>query len=162
MPKAARQYWLMKSEPDVFSFEDLWKAARRRTFWDGVRNYTARNFMRDAMKTGDGVLYYHSNADPPGIAGLAKVAREGYVDATAFDPADPHFDPKSDPNAPRWIGVDIQATRKLTNYVPLADIRANKRLAKMALVQRGQRLSVQPVTAAEWREVCRMGGVKPD
>jgi len=162
MPERTRRYWLMKSEPEVFSFDDLWAAEDRRTFWDGVRNYTARNSMRDVMKKGDGILFYHSNADPPGVAGLAEVAREGYPDASAFDPNDPHFDPRSDPQAPRWYGVDVRATRRLKALVSLAELKANPKLATMAVVQRGQRLSVQPVTRAEWEEVCRMGGVPPD
>ena len=157
---AKRRYWLLKSEPDVFSFEHLWKAKGRRTCWDGVRNYTARNFMRDDMKVGDGVLYYHSNTDPPGVAGVAQVVKEGYPDHTQFDPQDKHFDPKADPENPRWMMVDIKAVKKAATYVPLADLKANAKLADMALVQRGQRLSVQPVTAAEWREVLRMAGLK--
>ncbi len=155
-----RSYWLLKSEPDLFSFEDLWNSKGRRTHWDGVRNYTARNFMRDEMKVGDGVLFYHSNAKPPGVAGVAEVVREGYPDFTQFDPEDAHFDPKADPDAPRWYMVDIRARAGARSFVPLADLKANPRLAKMALVQRGQRLSVQPVTPAEWREVLRMAGLK--
>jgi predicted RNA-binding protein with PUA-like domain len=153
MPERARRYWLMKSEPEVFSFDDLWAQEGRRTFWDG---------LRDDMKKGDGILFYHSNADPPGVAGLAEVVREGHSDASAFDPRDPHFDSRSDPEAPRWYGVDIRATRRLKALVSLAALKANRKLASMALVQRGQRLSVQPVTRVEWVEVCRMGGVPPD
>lgn len=155
-----RRYWLLKSEPHVFSFEHLWKAKGRRTCWDGVRNYTARNFMRDEMKVGDGVLYYHSNATPPGVAGVAQVVREGYPDHTQFDPNDGHFDPKADPDAPRWMMVDIKGIKKAASFVPLEELKANPKLAEMAVVQRGQRLSVQPVTAAEWREVLRMAGLK--
>lgn len=154
-----RRYWLMKSEPDVYSFDDLWKDKGRRTCWDGVRNYRARNFMRDDMKVGDGVLYYHSNAKPPGIAGVAQVVKEGYPDHTQFDPKDSHFDPKSDPDDPRWIMVDIKGVKKAASYVTLDDLKANGKLAEMAVVQRGQRLSVQPVTAKEWREVLKMAGI---
>lgn len=154
-----RRYWLLKSEPDVFSFDDLLAAKGRRTGWDGVRNYRARNFLRDELKVGDGVLFYHSNAKPPGVAGVAEVVREGYPDPTQFDPADPHFDPKSDPDAPRWFQVDVRAVTPLERPVSLEDLKANPKLAGMAVVQRGQRLSVQPVTAAEWRDVLRMGGV---
>jgi len=156
MPK--RRYWLMKSEPDVFSFEDLWKAKGRRTAWDGVRNYRARNFMRDDMQVGDGVLYYHSNADPPGVAGVAEVASHPYPDPTQFDPRSKYFDPKSSREEPRWQLVDVKAVAALPRFVPLEDLKQNARLARMGVVQRGNRLSVQPVTAAEWREVLRMGG----
>lgn len=152
-----RRYWLLKSEPDVFSFDDLWSAGGRRTLWDGVRNYKARNFLRDDLAKGDGVLYYHSNADPPGVAGVAEVARTGYPDPTQFDPGDDHYDPKADPDDPRWFAVDVRAVRRLA-FVPLADLKANPKLRGMAVCQRGQRLSVQPVTPAEWAEVLRMGG----
>lgn len=161
-PRATPNYWLMKSEPDVFSFDDLWKSPKRRTMWDGVRNYQARNFMRDAMRVGDGVLFYHSNATPPGVAGIAKVASEAYDDPTQFDPKDKHFDPKSKPEAPRWQLVDVQAVKKLKEFVPLDELRAQRSLAKMALLQRGQRLSVQPVTRAEWKRVVAMGGLDSD
>jgi len=159
MPK---QYWLMKSEPDVFSFTDLWKAKGRRTCWDGVRNYQARNFMRDLMKKGDGVLFYHSNAKPPGIAGIAEVVKEGYPDHTAFDPQDSHFDPKSDPANPTWMMVDIKAKKALPKFLSMDDLKGAKKLASMAVVQKGQRLSVQPVTPAEWRTVLAMGGLSED
>jgi len=156
MPK--RRYWLMKSEPDVFSFDDLWKAKGRRTAWDGVRNYRARNFMRDDMQVGDGVLYYHSNAEPPGVAGVAEVASRPYPDPTQFDPKSKYFDPKSTPEDPRWQLVDVKAVEKLPRFVSLTDLKENAKLASMGAVQRGNRLSVQPVTAAEWREVLGMGG----
>ena len=159
MPK--RRYWLMKSEPSVFSFEDLWMSKGRRTPWDGVRNYQARNFMRDDMQPGDGVLFYHSNADPTGVAGIAEVASESYPDATQFDPADGHFDPKSKPEQPRWQLVDIKAVRKTPRTVPLAELKAEPKLADMVLCQRGSRLSVQPVTPKEWRQVHRMAGLEP-
>jgi predicted RNA-binding protein with PUA-like domain len=149
----------MKSEPDVFAFADLWKAKGRRTPWDGVRNYRARNFMRDQMKVGDPVLYYHSNAEPPGVAGVAEVASEAYPDPTQFDPQSKYFDAKSDPDAPRWWLVDVKAVKKLPRFVSLADLKANTELAEMAVVQRGNRLSIQPVTGSEWREVLRMGGL---
>ena len=154
-----RRYWLLKSEPDVFSFDDLQEAPAKRTLWDGVRNYQARNFLRDEMRVGDGVLYYHSNADPPGVAGVARVAREGYPDPTQFDPSDAHFDPESDPDDPRWYVVDVEAVVPAGRFVTLADIRAQAELGDMALVQRGQRLSVQPVTPEEWRVVLRLMGV---
>ncbi len=153
-------YWLMKSEPDVFSYAQLEAAPKQTTLWDGVRNYQARNMMRDEMKVGDLILYYHSNTKPPGIAGVARVVGEGYPDPTQFDPNDSHFDPKSQEDNPRWFVVDIQAVTPLKEYVSLDDIRANGKLADMAVVQRGQRLSVQPVGSAHFREVLRMGGLK--
>lgn len=154
----APSYWLMKSEPDVFSFDDLCSARGKRTCWDGVRNYQARNFLRDAMKKGDGVLFYHSSTKPAGVAGLAEVVKAGYPDPTQFDAHDAHHDPDSDPADPRWFMVDIRATKKLPTFVTLDALKANRKLARMAVIQRGQRLSVQPVTAAEWNEVKRMGG----
>jgi len=160
MPKRPRHYWLVKSEPDVFSITDLWKAKGRTTCWDGVRNYQARNFMRDEMKIGDGVLYYHSNSKPPGVAGLAEVVREGYPDHTQFDPADSHHDPKSDPDDPRWYMVDVRATLIFDELVPLEALKANPALADMKLVQRGMRLSVQPVLAAEWKAVLAQARAK--
>lgn len=153
-------YWLMKSEPDVYSYGHLEAAPKQTTLWDGVRNYQARNMMRDEMKVGDLILYYHSNTKPPGIVGVARVVKEGYPDPTQFDPKDSHFDPKSQEANPRWFVVDIQAVAALKNYVSLEDIKANGKLADMAVVQRGQRLSVQPVAAAHFREVIRMGGLK--
>lgn len=162
MPKQReRQYWLIKSEPDVFSFADLQQAKGKRTHWDGVRNYQARNTMRDDMKRGDGVLYYHSNAKPVGIAGLAEVVKEGYPDFTATDPADSHFDPKSKPEDPTWFMVDVKARKVMKTFVTLDALKANAKLNKMAVVQRGQRLSVQPVSYKDWCEVCRMGDVEP-
>jgi len=154
-----RRYWLMKSEPDVFSWDHLWRSKGRRTCWDGVRNYQARNFMRDEMKKGDLVLFYHSNAKPPGVAGVAEVVKEGYPDPTQFDPKDGHYDAKSDPENPRWFMVDIRAKAVLPEFVAMDAMKANTKLADMAVVQRGQRLSVQPVKPAEWREVLRMGGL---
>jgi predicted RNA-binding protein with PUA-like domain len=149
----------MKSEPDVFSFDDLWKAKGRRTHWDGVRNYQARNFMRDEMRVGDGVLYYHSNAKPPGVAGIAEVASEAYPDPTQFDPADAHFDPGSSLDDPRWWLVDVVAVTRFDELVSLDALKAEPALSQMAVTQRGSRLSVQPVTAAEWRVVLRMAGI---
>ncbi len=155
-----KRYWLVKSEPDVFSFDDLWKAPKRTTHWDGVRNYQARNLLRDEMRVGDGVLYYHSNADPPGVAGVAQVARAGYPDPTQFDPADAHYDPGADPDEPRWFVVDVRAVQKLPRFVPLAELKAHPKLASMVVVQRASRLSVQPVTAEEWKSVLALGGAK--
>ena len=152
-----RKYWLLKTEPETFSFDDLLRAPAKTTGWDGVRNYQARNFLRDQMKKGDRVLIYHSNADPPAVVGEAEVAREGYPDPTQFDRRDDHYDPESSPDEPRWYQVDVKAVRKLPTPVPLPLIRETPALRKMALVQRGQRLSVQPVTEAEYATVVALG-----
>ncbi|MEY2733379.1 MAG: hypothetical protein RL340_438 [Gemmatimonadota bacterium] len=154
-------HWLVKSEPDVFSFADLLKAPKKTTCWDGVRNYQARNTLRDQMKQGDRLFYYHSNAEPSGIAGICEVVREGYPDHTAFDPTDPHFDPKSRRDEPTWYMVDVRAVAAFPRLVTLAELKGVKGLEKMALVQKGSRLSVQPVTRKEWEIVCRIAGVPP-
>ena len=154
----ARRYWLLKTEPETFSFDDLVRAPARTTGWNGVRNYQARNLLRDAMKKGDRVLIYHSSADPPAVVGEAEIAREGYPDPTQFDRKDDHFDPDSAPDEPRWYQVDVRALRKLPKEVPLPLIRETPALRKMALVQRGQRLSVQPVTEAEYEAIVALGG----
>jgi predicted RNA-binding protein with PUA-like domain len=156
---ARERRWLVKSEPEVFSFEDLWGSKARTTVWDGVRNYQARNLIRDELAVGDGVLFYHSSCDPPGVAGLAEVARSGYPDPTQFDARGEHFDAASDPHEPRWYAVDLRAVRRLPRFVSLAELRSAPELAAMALLRRGNRLSVQPVTPAEWRAVCRLGGL---
>ena len=159
MSRRGRRYWLLKSEPHVFSYGDLERSPKRTTPWDGVRNYQARNFLRDELRPGDGVLFYHSSAKPMGIAGLAVVSSEPYPDPTQFERGHTYADPKSDPDDPRWYVVDVEAVRPVEPLITLAEIKANKKLAKMALVQRGSRLSVQPVRPAEWREVLRMAGV---
>ena len=146
----------MKSEPHVYSFEDLVKD--KTTHWDGVRNYQARNFMRDKMKIGDYVLFYHSNHKPPHIAGIARICKEGYPDFTAFDSENKYFDASSSPENPRWIMVDIEAIKALTSIVPLLDLKENPALDEMLVVQRGQRLSVQPVEKKHFDEVLRMSG----
>ncbi len=158
MPRREPRYWLMKSEPSVYSFDDL--VREKRTFWDGVRNYQARNLMRDEMKVGDRVLFYHSNADPPGVAGLAKIVKEAYPDPTQFDPKDAHFDPKSKPEDPRWVVVDLAPLKKLKRFVSREDLRGAPKLKDMGVLRRGNRLSVQPVTPGEWRAVLALGGVK--
>lgn len=152
------RHWLVKTEPDVFSFDDLVNAKGRTTHWDGVRNYQARNTLRDEMKLGDLVLVYHSNAEPPGAVGIAKIVREGYPDHTQFDPKDGHFDPESDPANPRWFMVDLQAVAPLARLVPLPELRDAKGLQKMVLLQKGSRLSVQPVAKDEFELVVKMGG----
>jgi predicted RNA-binding protein with PUA-like domain len=155
-----RRYWLVKSEPDCFSWDDLTKAPKRTTHWDGVRNYQARNMLRDEMKKGDLVFFYHSSTDPMAIVGVAEVVREGYADHTQFDPKEDHFDAQSDPGAPRWFMVDIRAKRAFREPVTLAALRAQPGLERMVLLQKGSRLSVQPVRPDEWRIVCEMGGVE--
>jgi predicted RNA-binding protein with PUA-like domain len=155
--KSSRRHWLVKSEPDAFSFDDLLASPDRTTGWSGVRNYQARNFMRDDMKLGDPVFFYHSSADPTAIVGVAEVVREGYPDPTAFDPRDSHFDPKSKPDSPTWIMVDLRAVERLARPVSLADLKGVKGLEGMALLQRGSRLSVQPVSASEWEIVYSLG-----
>jgi len=154
------KHWLLKTEPEVFSFDDLLAAPRRTSGWDGVRNYQARNFLRDQMKKGDLVLIYHSSAAPPSVVGVAEVVREGYPDPTQFEPGHPHYDPEANRGAPRWYQVDVRAVRKLARPVPLPLIRATKALARMPLVQRGQRLSVQPVSPAEFEAVLALGAAK--
>ena len=145
-------YWLMKSEPDEFSIDDLVRAPKKTTPWFGVRNYLARNYMRDAMKVGDGVLFYHSSCPEPGIAGLAKVASTPYPDETQFDPKGKYFDPKATRETPRWMLVDVKLERK-TRLVSLAEMRAEKALAGMITLQRGNRLSITPVSPAEWKHI---------
>lgn len=152
-----RHFWLVKSEPGAFSFDDLVGSPRKTTGWDGVRNYQARNFMRDGMKQGDLVLFYHSNAEPTAVMGVAQVVREAYPDHTAFDRNDPHYDPRSERDAPTWMMVDLRAAERFMHPVTLAELRAEPGLEQMALLQRGSRLSVQPVTAEEFRIVRRLG-----
>lgn len=154
-----RRYWLMKSEPDVYSFSDLQAEPDATDYWDGVRNYQARNFMRDDMRVGDRVLFYHSRTKPPHVVGVAEIASEAYPDPTALDPESKYFDPKSSTENTRWVVVDVRALAPLAEPVSLAALKANPALSDMAVVQRGQRLSVQPVTEAEYREVLRMGGL---
>ncbi len=143
-------YWLMKSEPAECSVDDALAAPRATVPWVGVRNYQARNFMRDAMRVGDGVLFYHSSCPQPGIAGLAEVATAAFVDPTQFDRKSPYFDPKSKRDAPRWMCVEVRALKK-TRLVPLGELHEHRVLAKMAALRPGNRLSITPVTAAEWK-----------
>jgi predicted RNA-binding protein with PUA-like domain len=150
-----KQYWLVKSEPEVFSFDDLLAAPGRTTHWDGVRNFAARNHLR-AMKKGDRVLFYHSSAKPTAVVGLAEVVREAYPDATALDKKHPHFDPKSKPDDPTWFMVDIKAVEAFKRPVSLDEIKKVEELSKMALVRLG-RLSVQPVTAEEFETITKLG-----
>ena len=151
------RYWLIKSEPDVFSFNDLQNAPKRTTCWDSVRNSSARNFLRDGMKKGDRCFYYHSNAEPSAIVGICEVVKEGYPDHTAWDPAHDYYDPTCDPDVPTWFMVDVQAVKALPKPVSPEAIKAAPALAEMALVRVG-RLSVVPVTPAEWQTILTMGG----
>jgi predicted RNA-binding protein with PUA-like domain len=142
----------MKSEPDECSIDDVLAAPGRTTPWTGVRNYQARNFMRDGMRIGDGVLFYHSSCPEPGIAGLAEVASAAYPDATQFDPKSDYYDPQSRREEPRWYNVDVRALKK-TRLVPLAELRSQKALKKMITLRPGNRLSITPVTEAEWKHI---------
>ncbi|MEG1456333.1 MAG: EVE domain-containing protein, partial [Comamonas sp.] len=141
------RYWLMKSEPDAFSIDDLQRVGTEP--WNGVRNYQARNFMRDQMQVGDGVLYWHSSCAEPGIYGLASIASEARVDPTQFDPASPYHDPRSSPDKPRWLLVDVKALHK-TRPVGIAELRSHPALADMTVLQKGNRLSISEVTPAQW------------
>ena len=145
------RYWLMKSEPSVYSIDDLLRDGK--TMWDGVRNYQARNFMRDQMKVGDQVFFYHSNAEPSGIAGIAKVAGQSYPDPTAFDKKDVHFDPKSKKDSPTWYLVDLVFFKKFKKCLSLEELKKMKSLEGMLLLQKGSRLSVQPVSEKHWQTI---------
>lgn len=145
------RHWLLKSEPEVFSIEDLKK--QKRTGWEGVRNYQARNFLRDDLKLGDLVFFYHSNSDPSGIAGIARVCREGHPDPTQFEKKSEYFDPKATKEKPIWCQVEVEFVEAFPQVIPLERLRGEKALAKMLLLQKGSRLSVMPVSAAEWAAV---------
>jgi len=149
-----KHYWLFKSEPEVYGIDDLEQDGT--TYWDGVRNYQARNLLRDEIKRGDGVLYYHSRNPPIGVAGVATVSRSGYPDPTQFDESSKYHDPKATDENPRWFVVDVTFERTLPRVVELAELKANPKLAEMMVVQRGARLSVQPVTRQQFDEVLRM------
>ena len=153
-------YWLFKSEPDCFSFAHLMAAPDRTTGWDGVRNFQARNFLRDDIKRGDKVLYYHSNAIPPAIAGIAEVVEDGHPDPTAFDPLADHHDAKSDPASPTWFQVAIRAIAPIDPPLGLPQLRLVPELAAMELLRKGSRLSIQPVTEGEWKVVLKLAGIK--
>jgi predicted RNA-binding protein with PUA-like domain len=147
-------YWLMKSEPDVFSIDDLARA--RTTAWEGVRNYQARNYLRDGMKRGDLAYFYHSNCDEPAIVGIMEIAREAYADPTQFDRKSDYYDAGSTRDQPRWFMVDVRFRRRLKRPIPLAELKRCRELAALALVRRGNRLSVMPVTEAQWRFIEKM------
>lgn len=152
-----RHYWLLKSEPDCFSYDDLLASPRRTTHWSGVRNYQARNFIRDDMKKGDGVLFYHSSAEPAGIAGTAEIVRHGYPDFTAWDPSDDHYDPKSSESNPIWYMVDVRAGERFRQFLDLPGLRHVRALEQMELLRKGSRLSIQPVRPEEWDAILQMG-----
>jgi predicted RNA-binding protein with PUA-like domain len=153
----ARRYWLMKSEPEAFSIQDLKKAPRGTTFWDGIRNYQARNFLRDQVQVGDGVLFYHSNAAPPAVVGTATVASAPRPDPTQFDAKDGHYDPGSSPAEPRWYGVEIKFEGVFKRSLSLDELKTIPALGDMVLLKRS-RLSVQPVSPDEWRIITKLGG----
>jgi predicted RNA-binding protein with PUA-like domain len=154
------RHWLMKSEPDEVSIDDLAAARGRKVAWFGVRNYQARNFMRDDMKVGDRAFFYHSSCPEPGIAGIVEVSKAAFPDATQFDAASKYHDPKATRAAPRWFNVEVRLVEK-TRLVALAELRADLALATLTILQRGNRLSITPVTPAEWTRVCRLAGAKP-
>jgi predicted RNA-binding protein with PUA-like domain len=154
------QYWLIKSEPDVFSIHDLAKAKKKTTHWEGVRNYQARNFLR-AMKKGDLALFYHSNAEPSAVAGIAEVVREAYPDASAWDPRSAYHDPKASAENPVWSMVDVKLIEIFPRELPLDELRGVKSLAGMELLRRGSRLSVHPVTPAEFRTIQSLASKRP-
>lgn len=149
-------YWLMKSEPSCFSIDDLQQASNQTSPWDGVRNYQARNFMRDTMRIGDLVFFYHSNCSPPGIVGVASVASEAYPDYTAFDPNSDHPDPKSTPENPRWFMVDVRFVKKFPAIISLEALKHHPELSDMQLLRKGNRLSVLPIRAEDWEYITSM------
>lgn len=156
-PKVTARFWLFKSEPDVFSFDDLLSRPNSVERWDGVRNYQARNLLRDEIKVGDLVLFYHSNAKPPHVAGVARVVSAPYADPLAVDPSSPYFDARIGDKPNPWVALDVEGVIALPAIVPLAELKANDKLAQMKVVAKGSRLSVQPVTQAEFEEVLAMG-----
>lgn len=154
--KRERRYWLLKTEPSSFSIDDLFNAPKRTTSWDGVRNYQARNIMRDEMQPGDLAFIYHSSTDPTGIAGVAEIVKGGYPDETAFDKKDSHYDPKSSRESPSWYVVDVKAVEKFPEVITLERLRQTPGLDGMVLLKKGSRLSVQPVSSAEWGVITKL------
>lgn len=157
--KDTRQYWLIKSEPHTFSFEDLKSLPEKISTWEGVRNYQARNFMRDHMRKGDLALFYYSSCQKPGVIGVVRITKESYPDPTSWDRKSPYFDPKSAPANPRWFMVDIQWKEDFPKYVALEAIKKNNKLSDIKLVQKGTRLSIMPIEEEAFWEICRMGGL---
>jgi predicted RNA-binding protein with PUA-like domain len=154
------RHWLLKSEPDVFSFADLKQRPKQTEPWNGVRNYQARNFMRDQMEVGDLGLFYHSNTAVPGIAGLLRISRAAYPDPTQFEPGSDYFDPKSDPETPRWLMVDVTWAADFPSFVSLEQMKQDPELDGMLILRRGNRLSITPVDAAHFEHICQLGGLK--
>ena len=154
-----KKFWLFKSEPNEFSWDDLKRSKNQITFWDGIRNYQARNFLRDEIKQGDSVLFYQSSTEPLAVVGYCEVVKDGYPDHTQFDTNNDHFDPKADAKNPTWFMVDIKLVKEFRKPVTLDSIKANPNLKSMKLIQRGQRLSIQPVKKAEWDEILKMAGI---
>ena len=152
------QYWLMKSEPDVYGIDHLYKEKRKTDHWDGIRNYQARNFMRDQMGKGDLAFFYHSNCDEPGVVGIMEIVKQAYVDHTQFDAQEKYHDPKSSQDNPRWLMVDVKFKEKFDDTITLKSLKANPKLQDMRLVQKGNRLSIMPVTKKEWDIINRMRG----
>ena len=153
----SKKYWLFKSEPSEFSWVDLKKSKNQSTFWDGIRNYQARNFLRDEVKKGDGVLFYQSSTEPLAVVGSCEVVKDGYPDHTQFDKKNDHYDEKADPKNPTWFMVDIKLVEEFKKPVTLDSIKSNPKLKSMRLIQRGQRLSIQPITKDEFDEILKMG-----
>jgi len=156
----AMRYWLLKSEPDVFSFDHLKERPKKTEPWNGVRNYQARNYMRDDMSVGDLGLFYHSSCDEPGVAGIVKITKEAYPDPTQFDPASEYFDEGSKREEPRWLMVDVSWHADVPEYVHLAKLREDPKLADLLILRRGNRLSITPVEATHFKHICKLGGVK--
>jgi predicted RNA-binding protein with PUA-like domain len=154
------QYWLFKTEPNSYSIDDLASEKAQTTFWDGVRNYQARNMLRDDVQLGDGVLFYHSNAKPPAIVGAAKVVKAGYADHTQFDPKAKHYDENADPDEPTWYMVDIKFVQKFPDAIDRDQLAADKTAKNMGVLAKGSRLSILPVTEAEWKAVHKLAGVE--
>jgi len=152
------KYWLMKTEPSTFGIEDLKKAPRRTTGWDGVRNYQVRNMLRDEMKKGDKAFIYHSSCDEPGIVGIVDITREGYPDPTAFDRKHDHYDAASKPDAPRWYMVDVTLSKPFSRVIPLSELRRHERdaLSGLLILRAGNRLSITPIDAAHWKFICSL------
>lgn len=152
------RYWLFKSEPETFSIQHLMASPNQTARWDGVRNFQARNHLRDDVKVGDGVLFYHSSTEETGIAGICEVVRAGYIDSSAFDSASPYYDKRSKPEKPQWVCVDVKFMRKFARVILLSELKSHPSTSGMIVCRRGMRLSIQPVTAEEWRAVLKLAG----
>jgi predicted RNA-binding protein with PUA-like domain len=150
------KYWLMKSEPDVFGIDHLAKLPRKTDHWDGIRNYQVRNMLRDEMKKGDLAFFYHSNCKEPGIVGIVEVVKEGYPDFTAFEPGEKYYDPKSDPENPRWYMVDVKLKRKFRRVISLQELKQYKSLSEMLILRRGNRLSITPISKKHWDFILKL------